>query len=668
MISDLLEEFEGLNEVTEKDLWHVEHAWETIAERLERIDKKHRNISLKILEYEKLSSRDGMFNLNGDEWREILSADIESIFTQSKGDPVGVINQSMEGIEKLLGDAEAVLGRIKQDRQFFKNWMLNEQGELEKHGLSDSWVVSGLREVEYDLFHSDQNYVDPLKSKVSDMTSLITDLEKLESESSTHLLNLLDEAGHKISKDCGISHEVVFHNPEYERDIQEVDEILALYHRALKRGNIDYAVKCRDNASQLIQEIKYRIEQTQVVALKGQQMHSDLKTKFEKINEELDVEVTSFQVVLDRTLHSIFQQDALQYIERSGELKIDLLARLDRVERSLNKGQFTAALNGMEHIDLKLESMQNTTKYLAGSRLEMDEMEQSNRTVLEAAEKRFLEIMSKKNRVYVGDGSDILFKEVEESMAAADELMFSMKNEQKKADPRELAAKVYRIQVTLECLEDSLEEDKELHEFLQQKVKDLDEVIDKVQKNLKQAATDGIEDSPLTKELIKSLQKMLTGWPKLKDKLSDPDQDWSQLRFEYDVFFHGMDSINVRLEQDLNLAEEASEKTKEVSEQLHRVSGWRGGNGMRVELVECSKIVHNAMCLLNAGDYKQSLVQATYAKGEIASELHAANKKDIEIQIRSSRIRNRTVGGRLLKSSREEDYSSESRMEYTAEY
>jgi len=652
-IADLLEQFEQLNEVTEQDLWQIEQAWETIAERLEGIDQRYRNISLEILAYEKLSSRDGMFMLNGDDWREILSADIESIFAQSKGDPLGAINQSIEGIEKLLADAEGALLRIKDDRQFFKNWMLEDQAELGKHGLTDSWVISGLREVKYDLFRSNKEYLNPLKSKVSGVLDLVVDLERLHSESGDHLLNLVEEAEQKVARECGITHEVVFHNPEYEREIGVIDEILTLYHESLQQGDMDYAAKCRDKAQKQVEMIKTKIERTKVAALKGQQMHLNLSKQYELISKGLDAEINTFQVILDSTKHSIFQQDVVQYIERSEGEKYDLLDSLKSVKLSLEEGKFVAAIAGMEHIELKLESMQNTTSYLIKSRGEMLDMEQSNGDLLEAARKRYSELMLKRNRVYVGTGSDDLFTEVEESMASANELISLESNGKKQVDPRELAAKLYRIQVTLECLEDSLDEDNELYAFLKQKVSDIDDVTNKVAINLKQAASDGIEDSKLTKDLVTSLTKMLEGWPKLKDKLNDPEQDWSELRFEYDIFYHGMDSINVRLEQDLNLAEEASEKTKEVSERLHEVSGWRGENGMRVELVECSKIVHNAMRALNAGDYKQALVLATYAKNEITTELHAANKKDIDTQMKRSRIRNRTVGGRMQTTTNE---------------
>ena len=654
-IEDLLARFDGMNEVTEQDLLSIEMAWETISERLERIDQRYKELGLAIMEYEKLALRDGMYRLNGNDWRDILSADIDAVFEQSKGDPLGAINQSLGGIENLLGDGEIVVKRIEHDRNYFKDWLTEKQPELKRKGLNDSWIISGLRDVEYDLFQQNADFVDPLKEKVSQVLRLADELESLRSKSGSYLLEMIETTEEKVARACGIDRELVFHNTEHEKEVALIDEILSLYQEALQQGDTSYALTCRGRASKRIKELKTKIEKTEEAALKGQQLHIELSKLYTEHCIELDAEIKAFDVIIEHTLPSIFQQDVIEYIERSEGVKQDLSGRLEKVQEDLGGGKFVDAILGFDHIELKLERMKNAASYLKQARAEMKEMEQNNEVLLAAAKSRFLELQEKKKHVYVGNGSDDIFIDVEDCVGDADALLVKVKQEKKQVDPRELAAKLYRIQMSLESLEASLEEDAELYEFLQQKVTEIDEVAGNVRVNLKQAATDGIEDSKLTTELIAKLTDMLEGWPKLKEKLNHVEQDWSQLRFDYDVYFHGMESINVRLEQDLNLAEEASGKTKEASELLHRVSAWRGENGMRVELVECSRIVHHAIRELNAGDYKEAIVQATYAKGEITRELHEANKKDVDTQMQSSYIRTKSVGGEMHnnQSSRE---------------
>lgn len=426
----------------------------------------------------------------------------------------------------------------------------------------------------------------------------------------------------------------------------EASEVLLDLGESIVNGNMKRAKSLGDLLKDKLAVAHDALVIARRSAIDGGERVKNLRSGLEKVNKDITEAMMKHRLLLSSVSDDVFDEGYLEVVEGS-ELQVRVLdTQLDMLERYRSEGKFIVMEKVMNSAEATLEKLREIPVLVAELENELHGLEEGVVVLIEEIDSRFGEVLLKKDESYLCMDTRGMI----EGLLDSHEIILDINQATgKERDVLGIKESCHRLVDLIEMVEMGVASDADMFVILNQKVEQIDALVEEARSNARTAATDGIPDSAMTTQMLEKVEFLIGRWPDLRSRVGRHQQEWREVRFDFDVFLQGLEAVNLQLEDELKYAKQTLEALDGASVALRKLSAWQGERGYRAETREANKILHQAFLKLSDGEYNAAINLAQQTRDEMRDSLHRARTKERAAALRNVRVQSLIVGPKRVR-------------------
>ena len=640
------------------DLGYLENLLETLWGRLDEQDKRFKSILLRQVELVKRCDS-GRFHLKSlsRSWMARTEILIDNAFSISKHDPVRVDKSLLGYLIQRFDKAEALLDVAEKLINIENNEVARLKERMDVMNIEELWIDDMLDNLATRLSalvdFSDSVQIIEAEIDSACFTECLYEIGILLKKYERHHRHVNEKFDHSLGK---VRRQIAEHLDRDEEGVlkdsdilneykQDAQEVLSDFGEAIAKGNVARAQILNDLLKDKLAIVHDALATGRRSAIEGEDRVKSLRAELERAQKTVYRSLAKHEALLDSVSQEVFDEHYLKSVD-GAQHQLDILeAQLDLIQRYREDGKFIITEKIMDSADVTLSDLNEIPVRVASSEREIHKMESKIVRMLERVEMRLSECSRYKEESYLCIETREMIDGAEASYAS---FLAMNKISGRSRNLLEILESCHQLDDLLEAVALCIVSDVDMFRILRQKVEQIDSLVKVAISNSNKAATDGIPDSGLTTKMLEKVDFLAQRWPTLKARIERYQQDWKELRFDFDVYLQGLEAVNLQLEDELKSAQKALSNLNEVSVELKKLSDWEGERGFRAETREANQILHQAFQKLSLGEYNEAISLAQETRDEMRDSLHHARGKERVAELRNARIQSRIKGSKGL--------------------